>query len=219
MTDDNDAPMVFATFDRITAKDATYKKTVLLHSMTKPELTEDGKVIITNKKDGNSGKLVAMTLHTDMTATVFGDGDGSEYDINGVSYKPSSYDPNDPDYRIELCPSEPRLTDRILTLMYVTDAENTAPVLNYEALETPELMGAKILDRVLLFSKDGGALKGELTLPELKDGPLTYYVAGVEMGEWTVYTDGIPTDKAVANGTDGIISFSVEKGKITLKLS
>ena len=219
MTDDNDAPMVFATFDRITAKDATYKKTVLLHSMTKPDVTKDGKVIITNKKDGNSGRLVAMTLHTDMTATVFGDGDGSEYDINGVSYKPSSYDPNDPDYRIELCPSEPRLTDRILTLMYVTDAENTAPVLNYEAIETPELMGAKILDRVLLFPKDGGALKGELTLPELKDGPLTYYVAGVEMGEWTVYTDGIPTDKAVANGTDGIISFSVEKGKITLKLS
>ena len=61
--------------------------------------------------------------------------------------------------------------------------------------------------------------KHELTLPELKEGPLTYYVAGIEMGEWTVYTDGIPTDKAIANGGDGIISFSVEKGKITLKLS
>ena len=218
MTDDKDVPMVFATFDRITSKDKSYKKTVLLHSMTKPEITNDGYVIITNTKDKNSGKLVAKAMHTDTCATVYGDGDGSEYDIGGISYKPSSYDPNDPDYRIEISPKNEAETDRILTLMYVTDAENTAPVLNSEPIETPELMGAQILDRVLLFAKDKGLLGDTLTLSLDTDKPLTYYVAGVKSGKWQISLDEKPYTTAYVNDGDGILSFSAPIGKITIKL-
>ena len=218
MTDDKDVPMVFATFDRITSKDKSYKKTVLLHSMTKPEITNDGYVIITNTKDKNSGKLVAKAMHTDTCATVYGDGDGAEYDIGGISYKPSSYDPNDPDYRIEISPKNEAETDRILTLMYVTDAENTAPVLNFEPIETPELMGAQILDRVLLFAKDKGLLGDTLTLSLDTDKPLTYYVAGVKSGKWQISLDEKPYTTAYVNDGDGILSFSAPIGKITIKL-
>ena len=218
MTDDKDVPMVFATFDRITSKDKSYKKTVLLHSMTKPEITNDGYVIITNTKDKNSGKLVAKAMHTDTCATVYGDGDGAEYDIGGISYKPSSYDPNDPDYRIEISPKNEAETDRILTLMYVTDAENTAPVLNSEPIETPELMGAQILDRVLLFAKDKGLLGDTLTLSLDTDKPLTYYVAGVKSGKWQISLDEKPYTTAYVNDGDGILSFSAPIGKITIKL-
>ena len=72
---------------------------------------------------------------------------------------------------------------------------------------------------MLLFAKNPGALKAEITLPEAHDESLTYYVAGVEKGEWTVYLDGKPTEKAVAEEGYGIISFKVKKGKISLKSS
>ena len=210
--------MVMATFDRITSKDPSYKKTVLLHSMVKPEVTPEGYVVITNTKDNNSGKLVAMTMHTDMTATVIGDGDGSEYDICGKSFKPDSYDPADPDYRIELSPKNEALTDRILTLMYVTDAENTHPVVSAEPVETDELMGAIILKRALLFAKNKGLLDGKLTFTLNTDSDLDCYVAGIASGEWQISVNDEPYTKAVAKDGDGVIRFNAPKGKITIEL-
>ena len=218
MTDNADMPMVMATFDRITSKDPSYKKTVLLHSMVKPEVTPEGYVVITNTKDNNSGKLVAMTMHTDMTATVIGDGDGSEYDICGKSFKPDSYDPADPDYRIELSPKNEALTDRILTLMYVTDAENTHPVVSAEPVETDELMGAIILKRALLFAKNKGLLDGKLTFTLNTDSDLDCYVAGIASGEWQISVNDEPYTKAVAKDGDGVIRFNAPKGKITIEL-
>ena len=215
MTEDVDVPMVMATFDRITAKDKSFKKTVLLHSMTKPTVS-DGALIITNTKDNNSGKLVAQALHTDMDISIIGDGDGSEYTVNGVSYKPDSYDPNDPDYRIEFTPKEESLTDRIMTLMYVTDAESTAPVLKYTRIETDDLLGALILDRALIFAKNPGYLDGEYSIDISAD--VTCYVAGVKGGEWQISLDGEPYSTAYANEEDGIISFKAKKGKTTIKL-
>jgi hypothetical protein len=58
MTSDEKFPLVFATYDRVTSKDPSYKKIVLLHSMTPPVVSDDGFITVTNTKDGNSGKLV-----------------------------------------------------------------------------------------------------------------------------------------------------------------
>ena len=218
MTDNADAPMVLATFDRITAKDASFKKTVLLHSQTKPTLTDDGKLVITNTKDNNSGRLVVQSLLTEMNAEVIGDGDGSEYTINGVSYKPDSYDPSDPDYRIELSPRVESKTDRILTVTYVTDADNTAPVLNAEPIETDELVGAVLLGRALLFPGNAQYLDGCYSFTTSGEGELTYLVAGVKVGEWQVLLDGDEVDTVTVNDGDGVISFTAKKGKITFKL-
>ena len=217
MTNDASVPMVLATFDRISAKNRSYKKTVLLHSMTKPELTPEGYVIITNTKDKNSGKLVVRTHLTSTDCKVIGDGDGSEYTIGGVSYKPDSYDESDPDYRIEFTPTFEAKTDRILTLMYVTDAENTAPVLNSEPIETDELAGAVILDRALLFAKNPGMLDTTLELCTKGEGTLTYYIAGVEVGEWQISCNGSPFGTITANADEGIMSFEAPRGKITLE--
>ena len=215
MTDDEEVPMVMATFDRITAKDKSFKKTVLLHSMTKPCIS-DGALIITNTKENNSGKLVAQTLYTDTEISIIGDGDGSEYTINGVSYIPDSYDVSDPDYRIEFTPKNEALTDRIMTLMYVTDANNTAPVLKYKPLQSPELMGAVMLGKTLIFPKDQAYLAGEYSFDSVAD--TTCYVAGVKGGEWQISLDGVPYSKVVASDADGIISFTAQRGKIAFKL-
>ena len=215
MTDDEKVPMVLATYDRVTAKDPSYKKTVLLHSMTKP-VVNDGALIITNTKDNNSGKLVAQSLLTDMDLTVYGDGDGEEYTINGVSYKPDSYDPSDPDYRIELSPKVEAKTDKMLTIMYVTDADNDSDVIKPVTIETDALAGVLILNRALLFAKNENLIGSPLSFSTEGASKITYYVAGVKSGEWQIALDGKVILKKSAD--DGIISFTADAGEICLTL-
>ena len=217
MTDDKDIPMVFATFDRISAKDKSFKKTVLLHSMTPPVLTDNGFIVISNTKNGNNGRLVAQSLLTDMTATVFGNGDGSEYTINGKSYKPDSYDPSDPDYRIELCPKNEAFTDYFLTLMYVTDASNNATPIRATEIKTDKLLGASILGQVLLFAEDPDILSCSLSFTTKGEGELHYYVAGVSDGEWAVEANGKAVTTATVKENEGILTFSAPAGNIILK--
>ena len=217
MTDDESAPLVFATFDRITAKDASYKKTVLLHSKTKPEVTPDGFIVITNAKDNNSGKLVTTTMLTDMSATVLGNADGTEYDYLGVSHKPDCYDENDPDYRVDLCPKSERKTDLILSVMYVTDASSDAPLIKPRDISTDELAGALLLKRALFFNKSSEPLtEVSLNIPE---NDTVCLVAGVKSGKWQLYRDGVLKETLESKDGDGILSFNAKMGKITLKLS
>ena len=217
-TENEEMPMVFATFDRITAKHPSFTKKVLLHSQSEPAV-KDGYVIITNTKDENNGKLVAQSLITDMNVTVFGDGNGAEYTITDTVFKPRSYRTDDPDYRIELTPKEANKTDLILTAMYVTNADNTAQEVKAEEISTELIAGALLLGRALLFNKRSEPLSGEVSFDIPTDGNTLCYLAGVCDGEWQVYQDGVFTATAKSNDGEGIISFRAEKGKITLKLS
>ena len=216
MTDDEKRPMVFVTFDRITAVRPHFKKTVLLHSQVEPAVTEDGFVVITNTKGENNGKLVVQSLHNDMSVAIFGDGNGAEYTIQDTVFKPRSYNYNDPDYRIEFSPKLPAETDLILTAMYVTDADNADMLIKADQVSTDELAGALILGRALLFNKGKDKLSESFKLDLPKDtGVLECYIAGVNGGEWCVTsTDG----ERIVRCTDeeGLISFVSHGGCITV---
>ena len=213
MTDDEKHPMVFATFDRITAKRSHFKKTALLHSQSAPTVSDDGTVIITNVKDGNNGKLVAQSLLTDMTVSVFGDGNGAEYTIQDTVFKPRSYNYDDPDYRIELSPKHPNATDLLFTLMYVTDADNGETPVKATDISTDVLAGALLFDRALMFvkSKDRLADSFEVKLPDTS-GKVDVYVAGIECGTWQT-SDG--QELTVKDG-EGILSFTTNAHHIAV---
>lgn len=213
MTDDEAHPMVFVTFDRITAKRSHFKKTALLHSQSAPTVSDDGTVIITNVKDGNNGKLVAQSLLTDMTVNVFGDGNGAEYTIQDTVFKPRSYNYDDPDYRIEFSPKQPKATDLILILMYVTDADNCETPVKATDISTDVLSGALLFDRALMFvkSKDRLADSFEVKLPDTS-GKVDVYVAGVKCGAWQT-SDG--QELSVKDG-EGILSFTTNAHTITV---
>jgi heparin/heparan-sulfate lyase len=217
MTDNEIYPMVFVTFDRITAKHAHFKKTVLLHSMTEPTVTDDGLVVITNTKDGNCGKLVAQTLLTDTSVSVFGDGNGAEYTIQSTIFKPVSYNPDDPDYRIEFSPKHPKKTDLIMNVMYVTDADNDSKLIKAQSIETDELVGASILGQVLLFNKNGKALTSEFSvrLPNA-DGVADCYVAGVAAGDWQIKCDEKSAYTCEVKEGEGILHFTSTGGDIKI---
>ena len=204
MTDDKAHPMVFATFDRITAVKSYFKKTALLHSQSAPTVTDDGFVIITNTKGENNGKLVAQSLLTDMSVSVFGDGNGAEYTIQDTVFKPRSYDYSDPDYRIELSPKSPSETDLILTVMYVTDADNGETPVKAADISTEKLVGALLFDRALLFARDKELLSESFTveLPCVSKS-IGVTVAGVRAGKWQIGD----TVLEVKEG-EGILSFT-----------
>ena len=208
MTDDAKCPMVFVTFDRVTADSADYKKTVLLHSKTKPEVTSDGYVIIKN----GGGKLVTQSLITDMKATVFG-GNGAEYTVNGKVYKPNGYDASNPEYRIELNPTKANKTDRMLTVMYVTDATNNASPVKAKEIDTDTLAGAVIFNRAILFAKEQGELAGTHSF-SLSDNA-ECYVGGVKAGKWQITSGGKTQFVTVAEG-EGLLTFTAEAGAVEI---
>ena len=216
MTDNKDCPMVFVTFDRITAKKSYFKKTALLHSKTEPVVTDDGFVIITNTKDGNNGKLVAQSLITPMDVRVFGDGNGAEYTIQDTVFKPRSYNYDDPDYRIEFSPARPDMTDHLLTVMYVTDATNSTPPIKASEIRTDKLLGASLLGQVLLFGKSKEALSGEISFTTEGNGNLQYSVAGVSVGKWSVTANGNPVTSLDVSDGEGILHFTAPAGEIVI---
>ena len=183
--------------------------------MTKPEI--DGNfVVIKNTKESNNGKLVAQSLYTEMDARVWGDGNGEEYTINETVFKPRSYNTADPDYRVELSPKKAEKTDRLLTVMYVTDASDTSPLIKAKEIETEELIGAYILGRALLFAKNKEPLDGKLSFDAPTDSAADYYVAGVSPGEWSVSIDGRMIGAYSVKDGEGILSFNAPVGRITL---
>jgi hypothetical protein len=147
-----------------------------------------------------------------MSVAVFGDGNGAEYTIQDTVFKPRSYDYSDPDYRIELSPKHSSKTDLILTVMYVTDADNEADHEKAIELSTDELCGAMILGRALLFVKGKEPLHKSFTV-ELPEGAKSaeVYVAGVACGEWQV------GDKTVlVKDGEGILSFTTTDSHIVV---
>ena len=213
MTDDGTHPMVFVTFDRIKSKKSYFKKTALIHPMTEPEIA-DGFTVITNTKGGNNGKLVVQSLLTDVSINVFGDGNGAEYTIHDTVFKPRSYDPEDPDYRIEFSPKQQKETDLLLTVMYVTDADNKEVNIRAKDISNEKLAGALILDRAILFAKDKCPLDSEFSfeLPE-SNSLKECYVAGLLPGMWLIENGGKSQSLEVKDG-EGILVFTSHGGSI-----
>lgn len=215
MTDNEEYPMVFVTFDRITAKKAEYKKTSLLHALVEPEVTEDGYIIIRNTEDGNSGKLVAQSLITDMTTKVYG-GNGAEFTVNGVDCTPSGYDATNPEYRIELNPVKASTTDHLLNVMYVTDAYNDAAPIKAKEIETDDLAGTILFNQAILFSKNEMKLNKTIRFTAENDQELNYYVCGVAAGKWTISVNGKSVQTVTVTETEGIINFTASAGSVEI---
>lgn len=221
MTDDENYPMVFVTYDRITSDDASYKKTALIHIQQEPTLTDDGFAIITNTKNGNSGKMVVQSLATPVDYTVLG-GEGQEYMVNGVNVA-NEYETRVEGGigefgwgRIEISPQTESKTDRLLTVMYVTDAKNDAAPIRADEIDTAELSGAVIFQKAMLFTKDTDPLHTAATFTVSGDGTLDYYIAGVAAGDWNISVNGSSTFTVTVNEESGLLRFTAAAGEIRI---
>jgi hypothetical protein len=109
-------PDTFIIFDRVTSRQAEFKKSWLLQAMKRPE-SKPGSLVITNGK----GRLFVETLLPRDAEVRLVDGEDL-YSYGGKTYPPRRDTGAAPECRIEISPSKPARTDYFLHVLFAKDA-------------------------------------------------------------------------------------------------
>ena len=210
-TGDAKSPLVFAVYDDITSTDASFKKTFLLHAQTKPVIS-DNSVSIVN----GGGKLVVSSVGSEVVYSAVG-GDGNQYIAGDMNFPTNITPPAASESgwgRLEISPKAESLNDKLLTLMYVTDASNTdAPA--FYSLDSKHFVGGQVLGQVFYFSKSEELVASNVTLTSEGEGNVHYYVTGLHPGSWELWVKGDNLG-IVEVGEDSILSVEAAAGSMTL---
>ncbi|WP_284639305.1 heparin/heparin-sulfate lyase HepB [Paenibacillus silviterrae] len=193
-------PAALIIFDRVVSAKADFKKYWLLHSVEEPQVTpETGRTIISRSEDGYTGQLINDTLlpETGNHEIVKVGGPDKEYWVFGTNFvndHPGTKEQGA--WRIEVSPREPAERDYFLNVMQVKDIDG-APALKSERVETEAMVGVKLKDWIVLFSKSGERLSDTLTVSVsgvkasvAQAGPFNCLIADLAAGRWTVETGG-----------------------------
>ncbi|MGO4549234.1 heparin/heparin-sulfate lyase HepB [Paenibacillus sp. 2TAB23] len=202
----DDHPAVLIVYDKVTASNSDFKKTWLLHSENEPVI--EGDTVTLQRTDcfnanNNScfnGKLVNRTLlpaGNDASILPVG-GPGEAFMVNGINYPTSTgngnFNAEAGSYRIEVSPSDAaqQKTNLFLNVMQVMDAEGGPEPLVTESISSDDMVGAKIGDRVVLFSKSGSDLANtaSFVLPSA-NAETRVLVTDLSAGFWTVTKAGV----------------------------
>ena len=206
MTGRPNQPMVHIIFDRITSVDPSYKKTILMHTLSRPLITErDGRTyaVINNLRR----RLIVQSLLSDVDYTFVGDED-NRCPVNGKSYP--MFLPGYPEGkkvrhnaeiglgRIEISPRAERKTDLMLTVMYIDPDTDYSPyfMLNTSIMNplnvakeivTDTVVGAVIMNKAVLFPKNGESLTEDTSVSfPTEENVDTCFVTGLACGKWKI---------------------------------
>ena len=226
--DDADHPAVFIVFDRITTTEAGSTKTFMLHMQSEPTIDGNVVVITNNATDYNgtyNGMLTNQTLTPYDSITAIG-GVGHRFEVGGVNYEPDNIRYSEEGMEegwgrveVSVTTTEANQTDFFLNVMYVNDADQTLALEKAVLIETAQVLGAKIFDRVAVFNKEKARMEDSITFEIPVDADVTTYqvnVAGLKDGTWTITTGDGQTQTAVASEDGGIIYFSAPAGSCTI---
>lgn len=203
-------PCFFVVYDRIEATNANFKKTFLMHSLNQPSLNGNKATILHSSTQG--GKLVSYTLlpENPQMKTVEG------YKINGISYNPgtksnSAYEGLK--WSLEISPSEKNLNDEFLHAMAVMDGNQDAPAA--EKIISEHLVGAKIMDKVVMFDRKGSTLaQAEFNINQ--KGTYAILICDILPGEWLIEKDGHQIGIYTASDTGKNLYFKGSEGYYTI---
>lgn len=207
-TDNPSYPAVVVVFDKMVSTNREFRKAFLLHSIKEPEVKNNKTTI--KRGDGLDGKLVAYTLFPQEPTINKVEG----YKVGNKTFDPgtkseSSYE--DMRWRIEVSPSIKREDDEFLHVMAVMDKDTPDP--GAEKIVSADLIGAKILDRIVTFSKNGNLLSQADF--ELKgDGHYKVLVCDVEPGLWLVKNNGKELFTVNASTEGKTLYFESKPGKL-----
>ena len=210
-TDNADVPMYFFVFDSITAQNASYKKTFLLHVPKEPTIS--GKTV--TEVNGN-GKLVLQNVIGNSVTIIPVGGAGKNYWVNqngADNYvQLTNKAGRDDGYwgRVEISPATGNKIDRLLNVMYVCDA-GKSPNLTATAIETNEVSGAVIGNTAAVFVSASARRTASFAFTAQGTGTLNYYVSGVKAGTWMLSYGGT-TLKLSATEDGGFLTFRAPAG-------
>ncbi len=203
-------PAVFVVFDRVEVTNKDFRKSFLLHSIKKPQISENKAVI--KRGDGLSGKLVSYTLFpaNPVINTVEG------FKIGGQNYDPGTKGGKYEDmrWRMEVSPKDKTIENYFMHAMIVMDEPTAEPVA--EAIESGNLMGAKVLDQIAMFSKDGTLISQAEFDVEGESDLFKILLCDVAPGKWKIFVDGIEKGEQIASINGQTLYFEAKPGRIKL---
>lgn len=103
--------------------------------------------------------------------------------------------------------------------MYVSDADQVSPVDKADLIETEDILGARIFDKVTLFAKNKERLTKDVSVTIPGEGQVSVAFAGVSEGEWTITNENGEVQTKTAKKEGGIIYFTGEAGTYHLHLN
>ncbi len=229
-TDDEKCPYAFMTYDRISAKEASFHKSALIHVQEEPKIEGDFAIITTTKRN-TSGKMVVQTVGEETEYTVIG-GEGKEFWIPGVDedgnysleagqnleIKTKKVEGSLEEFgwgRIEISPKNHEKTNNLLTVMYVTDQSNTDEPIKAENISSGGFAGAKIFGKQVYFPKTEKIFNKEASLEVKEDGEC--YITGLMWDEWTIFKDGEKMQVLNILTDENMLKINLKKGNYTFK--
>ena len=242
-TGDEDVPMLFFVYDTIGAAKQSFEKKFLFQipSSNEPTINTTNKTVTTINGDG---KLVLTCMSPDTSIVGLGGrtfkSDGSidlknskNYLINGAQNYPTGTNFDTGSWgRVEITATNASKSSKILNAMYVTDATNNVaysmkPITNVSSLQSSagDFEGAVFEGKIAaVFAKKDvtGARtgtpapmnKGAHSFTTEGNGTMSYYVDGMEAGNWNVTVNGesVGTVKA----SYGLLTFDAPAGDVVL---
>ena len=212
-------PAAMIIFDKIVSAKPEFKKQWLLHSIEKPEISNNG-FVVKRTKDGDRGMLYNSVLLPEINNCEINaiGGPGKEFWVNGVNYenKPQANRP-DPrnergEWRVEISPKNHEKEDYFLNVIQVAD-NKCKDMHKATLLKSEKTVGVMISDRIVTFSKDNNTLYGKFNLDINKEGTFKIVMTDMKSGTWQVKKDGkIFIPYKWVRSDDGILSFEGGKG-------
>lgn len=242
LKDDSVHPAALVVYDKVTSSDKNFKKYWLLHSIEEPDIKNNITTIVRsaeiNYSDNNgnaltgkyNGKLVNTTLlptGDNLSISKIG-GSGNEFSVFGKNY------PNSPAYanksnepgswRIEVSPKNSSETDRFLNVLQVMDNKDpggsTTVPLDVKKIESDLMVGTKISNKVVLFSKSSSLLYSDIEFEvDSSETSLSYIITDLEKGSWTILKPGGESTKYNITDDNCVLNFTGKPGKYVLRPS
>jgi hypothetical protein len=195
-TGDSNYPAVLVVFDRVTATQASFKKTWLLHSIEQPSIQNRTITVVRSgpthdNKGTYGGKLVAQSLLPEQAVLATVGGAGKEFWIesaqkNFFCTKGGAAEPGA--WRVEVSPAAAAADDRFLHVLSVMkDSVANGPAVTL--VQGSSHVGAGVLDRVVVFGR-GAARLGQADFKLASSGNRKILVCDLKPGSYRVDRDG-----------------------------
>ncbi len=216
-------PAAMIVFDKIDSSNPAFKKTWLLHGLEEP-VVEGNRTVFsrtyhsTLREYGYNGKLTVDTLLPVGSSIKKVGGEDGWSNVNGVDYTGYPYNSQTDEgstWRIEVSPTSSSKEDYFLNVMQVSDNDKSE-YLPVELVEDEFFYGAKISDRVVMFSKSGERVNEGFDFEVLGNGEFQYTICDVASGSYKVLS-GEKVRIINVSEDGGVLAFKAEAGKIVVE--
>ncbi len=210
-TGNEEFPMYFIVYDRITSDSEEYEKRFLLQMPTEPEIDEAAKTVTIKSGEG---KLVLTSLFGAVRFDALG-GTDRTYLINGVNCDAIGGSDGSNWGRVEIAASKDEKTTDMLNFMYVTDIGNESTLAS-TLIENEKIIGTRVENTVVLFAKDLDPSCEGFSFTTEGKGLVRHFISGVHGGTWHITVDGVSVATVTASDEGHLLDFYAPCGNVTV---